>query len=131
MSIAIRLDEHLVREAETEALLHRRSTPKQIEYWAEIGRLVTDRVSANDLLGLVQGVAEVRVEFLPSSPVDADAVFAAVDEAREDGGLSREVSGAAVRYEASPGRPGLLDRILADGRRESGRFRNGQFIPEP
>jgi hypothetical protein len=129
MSIAIRLDDRLIQEAETEALLHKRSTPKQIEYWAQIGRLVTDRVSANDLLGLVQGVAEVRVEFRPAQPVDADAVFASVEQARADGSLRREVSGAVVRYEASPGGRGLLDRVWADGRRESGHFRNGEFVP--
>lgn len=131
MSIAIRLDDHLIHEAETEALLHKRSTPKQIEYWAQIGRLVTDRVSANDLLGLVQGVAEVRVDFRPAPAVDAESVFDAVEQAREEGTLRREVSRAAVRYEASVGRPGLLDRIFADGRRESGHFRNGEFVPVP
>ena len=35
MTIAIRLDDNLVRHAAAEGQVHRRSTPKPIEYWAE------------------------------------------------------------------------------------------------
>jgi len=129
MSIALRLDDALVQEAETEALLQRRSIPKQIEYWAQIGRVVTRTLSNNELLALTQGLAEVRLSPLPSPPVDAEAVFAAVEQARASGGLSSEVSRAELRYEASLAHPGLLDRVSADGQRQSGRFRDGAFIP--
>ena len=129
MSIALRLDDALVHEAETEALLQHRTTPKQIEYWAQVGRAVTRTLSANDLLAVSQGLAELRLTPRTATPVDADAVFAAVEEGRSGGASAREVSRAAVRYEASRTHPGLLDRIDADGQRESGRFRDGVFVP--
>ncbi|HCA11375.1 MAG TPA: hypothetical protein DEO66_06510, partial [Marinobacter adhaerens] len=34
MTTAVRLDDTLVRHAAAEGAVHRRSTPKQIEYWA-------------------------------------------------------------------------------------------------
>src|SRR5690606_40635579 len=68
MATAIRIDDKLVREASAEAQLQRRSTPKQIEYWAEIGRIVAGEVSAEDLISIAQGNRRVRVE--PLVPED-------------------------------------------------------------
>ncbi len=130
MSIPLRLSDDLVHEAETEALLTKRSVPKQIEYWAAIGKAVAHTASNNDLLALVQGLAEVHIAPRNIGPIDADAIFAAVDQARESGALRRVISQAPLRYEASLTHPGLLDRIDAAGRRATGRFHNGEFIPD-
>nr|BBJ04579.1 hypothetical protein YBY_24280 [Marinobacter nauticus] len=46
MATAIRIDDKLIREALAEAQVQRRSAPKQIEYWAEIGRIVAGRSGA-------------------------------------------------------------------------------------
>jgi len=129
VSTAIRLDDRLVREAETEALLHRRSTPRQLEYWAQIGKTVAKNATGDELLYLLEGFAEVQVSPRASAPVDADEVFSAVDQAREQGVLARTVTGASVRYEASRKRPGMLNRIGADGQQQTGHFRNGEFVP--
>ena len=129
MSIALRLNDDLVHEAETEALLHKRTAPKQIEYWAQIGKSVARNASASDLLALMQGFAEVQVNHIPSTPVNPDEVFTAVEQARQDGALRDAVSRSQVIYEASQTHPGLLDRVLPNGHRESGHFRNGEFIP--
>ncbi len=129
MSTAIRLSDNLVREAESEAALYKRTTPKQLEYWAEIGKLVARSASGEELLYLMEDLAEVKVSPRTSRPLDADAVFAAADRQRADGGLAQRVTRAGVRYEASRARPGLLERITADGRRQTGRFVNGEFIP--
>jgi len=129
MSIALRLNDDLVHEAETEALLNKRTAPKQIEYWAQIGKSVARNASASDLLALMQGFARVQVNHIPSAPVNPDEVFAAVEQARQDGTLRHAVSRSQVIYETSQTHPGLLDRVLPNGRRHSGHFRNGEFIP--
>lgn len=129
MSIPLRLNDDLVHEAETEAIIHKRTTPKQIEYWAQIGKAVARTASSSELLALMQGLAQVQVTTRTSAPIDPAAVFAEVDRTRADGSLQQAVSQAQVRYEASQRHPGLLDRIAPDGRRESGQFRAGEFIP--
>ena len=129
MSVALRLDTDLVHEAETEGAIHKRTPPKQVEYWAQIGKIVARSASSSDLLALMQGFALVQVKPRPSTPVNPSSVFAAVDQAREDGDLQRNVSHARVRYEVSQTHPGLLDQVLPDGHREAGTFSNGKFIP--
>ncbi len=42
MATSVRLDDNLVTEAKVYADVCKRSIPKQIEYWAEIGRIVED-----------------------------------------------------------------------------------------
>lgn len=42
MAISVRLDDDFVGEAQVYAEVHKRSVPKQIEYWAEIGRIAED-----------------------------------------------------------------------------------------
>jgi hypothetical protein len=129
MSIALRLNEDLVHEAEAEALIHKRTAPKQIEYWAQIGKAVSHSASSSDLLALLQGFSQVQVTPRASTPVDPHAVFTAVERAREEGSLGAALSRGKVHYEASTVHPGLLDRVLPDGQRESGHFRNAEFTP--
>ena len=129
MSIPIRLDDQLVRDAEAEAASHKRTPPKQIEYWAEIGKTVSRFASSNDLLALIQGVAEVTIIAPPSKPIAPSDVFNKLDQDRKQGTLSHKVTQATIRYEASKSQPGLLDQIETDGSRQTGRFHNGAFIP--
>ncbi len=42
MATSVRLDDDFVGEAQIYAEIHKRSVPKQIEYWAEIGRVAED-----------------------------------------------------------------------------------------
>ena len=55
---ALRLDPALVREAELEALIHKRTTPKQIEYWAELGKKISEVLDPLDVLAITQGMAQ-------------------------------------------------------------------------
>lgn len=127
----LRLDEALIREAEAEARLHRRSVPKQIEYWADLGRRMSRLVSPEDLIQVQMGLRRIQFVDTQPPPVDADAVFADMDARREQGALAKEVTGSAVVYQAVPGRAGVLERIDRDGRRQQGVFRNGEFVPAP
>ena len=121
MTTAVRLDDSLVRHAAAEGAVNRRSTPKQIEYWAEIGRAVAGDVSAEDLIAIVQGIRQVRVETVVADSVSSDELWAEVDQSRESGDLGRTV------YQASDEKPGYLEAIYPDGSRELGQFRNGRF----
>ena len=129
MSVPIRLDDQLVHDAKAAAASHKRTTPKQIEYWAEIGRTVSRFASNNDLLVLLQGFAEVTITPSPSKPISPSTVFNKLDQDRKQGVLSQKVTLAKVRYEASKSQPGLLDQIELDGSRQTGRFQNGHFTP--
>ncbi len=129
MKNALRLNPELIREAEFAGRLNKRSTPKQIEYWAEIGKQVAQLINPDDLIAVSQGFAKLRLETALGQPLNTDDVFNAVEQMQKTGQLSQRVSNAPVRYESSSTVPGLLDRVLPDGSREAGRFQNGQFIP--
>lgn len=127
MTSPMRLNPELVRAAEAESLLHKRSVPRQIEYWAELGRQLAAILSMEDLLAVRQGLARVEVRPVEAAPVDTDEVFAEVEELRESGGLYEAVTDADFHYEPSRHKPGMLDKVYRNGRRETGSFRDGEF----
>jgi len=127
MTTAIRLDDNLVRHAAAEGQVQRRSTPKQIEYWAEIGRAVAGEVSAEDLIAILQGIRKVRVEPVVPEPVSSDELWAEVDQARESGELGQSIARGRTVYQSSAEKPGYLEAIHPDGTREVGQFRDGRF----
>jgi hypothetical protein len=131
MASPMRLDSGLIHEAESVAERNKRSVPKQIEYWAELGRAVERVLTPNDVLAISQGLAELQLVVPEGVRADVDDVFAGLERDRAAGTLVSRVTRAAVVYEASVSRAGLLDRIFADGRRETGRFVNGEFQPVP
>ena len=127
MTTAVRLEDTLVRHAAAEGAVNRRSTPKQIEYWADIGRVVASEVSAEDLIAIVQGIRQVRVEPVVAEPLASEDLWAEVDQARESGELSRSIAQGRVVYQASDDKAGYLEAIYPDGTREVGQFRDGRF----
>lgn len=129
MSTPMRLNDRLVHDAEIEAIVQKRTTPKQIEYWAEIGKAVAHMVPDNELLSIVQGVSQINILHHPTSPLSTIDVLKALEADRQDGTLTHSVTQAKVWYESSREQPGLLDRVMANGKRETGHFRDGQFTP--
>mgnify|MGYP005840311727 CR=1 FL=1 len=129
MTTAVRLEDNLVRHASAEAQVQRRSTPKQIEFWAEIGRAIAGEVSAEDLIAISQGIRKVKVEPVVPEPVTSDDIWADVEADRESGDLSRHIAQDRIVYQASASRPGYLEAIYPDGQKITGRFRNGRFQP--
>ncbi|GGE80151.1 hypothetical protein GCM10011533_35730 [Streptosporangium jomthongense] len=127
MTTAIRLDDNLIRHAAAEGQVHRRSTPKQIEYWAEIGRAVSGEVSAEDLIAILQGIRRVSVEPVIAETVTSDDLWTEVDQARDSGELSRSIARGRTVYQAAADKPGYLEAVYPDGTREIGQFRNGRF----
>lgn len=129
VSSPLRLDHKLVEAATLMGNLFKRSTPRQIEYWAELGRAVERELDAETVIALREGLAQLRVEPIRSAPVASAEVFDSLDAARASGALGETVSSATLRYQASASAPGLLEQVHADGKVIQGRFLNGQFIP--
>lgn len=126
----IRLNPDLISAAEKVALMQKRSTPKQIEFWADLGRAVERVIDLSDVFAVLQGLKRLKLENVESISVEPDEVFSDLQMRAGEGRLSREVSVSEVYYEASRQHPGLLDQVdLASGRRQTGQFRNGQFEP--
>ena len=128
MASPLRLSAALVEAAEKEGAVQKRSAPKQIEFWAELGKAVDGVIDSADVVAVVQGLRKIKVEPVKSMAVDSRDVFDSLETIRESGGLAEKVTSAAVYYEASLSRPGLLDRVSSrTGERQTGQFHKGVF----
>jgi hypothetical protein len=128
MASPLRLSAALVEAAEKEGALQKRSAPKQIEFWAELGKAVDGVIDSADVVAVIQGLRKIKVEPVKSMAVDSRDVFDSLETIRESGGLAEKVTSAAVYYEASLSRPGLLDRVSSrTGERQTGQFHKGVF----
>ena len=121
----IRLNPTLIKAAEREGMVQKRSTPKQIEFWADLGRAVERVIDLSDVFAILQGLKRLKLENVESVTVDPDDVF---DDLHSRSRLTEEVTAAAVYFEASAQHPGLIDRVdSVTGERQSGQFLNGKF----
>ncbi len=125
----IRLEAGLMEAATTAGQIFHRSTAEQIEYWAAIGRSVTNLLDPCTLASVTSGLVKLRVEPVIIDPIDPDTVFASLERDRESGVLTQQVSTSAVRYQAAKDHTGLLEQVGLDGSIRIGRFENGTFIP--
>lgn len=130
MSTPLRVKDRLFQEAEAEGALMNRSTAKQVEFWAQLGKILSHSISNDDILALMQGIARVQIEFPKAVRIDPQQVFTAVDKASQSGDLEPQITRDGVYYEASTRYPGLLDEVRPDGSRRSGHFSDGKFITE-
>lgn len=128
MASPMRLDSSLIAAAEREAAIQKRSIPKQIEFWAELGKAVEHLIGVDDVIAVTQGLKRIELAPLVSIAVNPDDVFDMLESKRTAGTLADDVTGAAVYYEASKSRPGCLDKVdSVSQKRETGRFQNGEF----
>ncbi|MGD9369752.1 MAG: hypothetical protein PVH87_28835 [Desulfobacteraceae bacterium] len=126
----IRLNPSLLAAAEREGRLQKRSTPKQIEFWADLGRAVERVIDLSDLFAVLQGLKRLKLENVESVAVEPEEVFSHLQKQNDAGRLSSDVTTTSVYYEASKQHPGMLDRVnAANGVRHTGQFRNGVFEP--
>ena len=124
----LRLDSTLVAAAKRKGSVNKRSAPKQIEYWAELGMAVEHVLDYNDVFAVIQGLKKVKVESVESITVDPAAIFNSLEESRKSEKLAEKITSTAVYFEASRRQPGLLDKVnTATGERQTGRFCNGEF----
>jgi len=129
MAGPLRISSQLVAAAERSAAVYKRSVPKQLEYWAELGRAIERVMSMEDIIAVKENITKIVLEPVAAHGVDPDKVFASLEKKRKNGTLANEVTSSAVYYEASHAHPGLLDRVdSATGNRQAGYFQNGTFI---
>ncbi|WP_461481424.1 TA system antitoxin ParD family protein [Porticoccus sp.] len=124
----VRLDERLMSQATVAGAAFHRSAAEQVEYWASIGRAVAEVVDENSLISVLSGTARIKAEKIRAPRVDPDRVFDTLERMRDSGELSRQVSGAKLRYQASQQHPGFLEQIDPAGRVTVGKYQDGQFI---
>jgi hypothetical protein len=127
MSKPIRIESTILERAEVEGRINRRSPPKQIEYWAEIGRQVSSLIDAKDLFAVFTGAAALKVTHKPSQPVPTTTILEELRTRRDSGELQRSVTGAIASY--GIGENGLIRRISAGGRETVGKLIDGKFVP--
>ncbi len=128
---SLRIDAALISAAERSGSIYKRTAPKQIEYWAELGRSIEHVVRIEDVVAISRGIKKIIVESVTSTNVDPGDVFNDLETGRASGDLAKEVSSAAVYYEASLSRPGLIDKVNAvTGKRQTGHFHNGEFVEQ-
>ena len=117
----VRLDSTLIEAARREGSIRKRTAPKQIELWAELGKAVEVLVDLADVYAVIQGFKKIKVETIESTTVNPDDVFNSLEESRKSGELAKNVTSSAVYFEASQKIPGLIDRVnSASGKRHTG-----------
>lgn len=125
----LRLEAQLVEQATLAGKQLHRSTAEQIEYWAELGRSLARTLSPDSLLQIHAGLARIRIEPVVGPTVDPDLLFAQMEEERDSGALTENLTSSTMRYQASRNHPGLLEQIAPDGTVTVGQFLQGQFVP--
>ena len=130
-TVSVRIDKDLALQAEREARIQNRSNAKQIEYWAKIGKVISTKLSVEDVFAVSQGIKTIKLEVTPSVqsiPVDSDDIFNDLENDRAKGLLAKNVTSAKIYYEASVEHPGYLDRVNSvTKQRQAGTFKNGEF----
>ncbi len=126
MSKPIRIDPAMLERAKIEGRMFRRSPPKQIEFWAEIGRQVSSLVDARDLFAVFTGAASVKITHNLSQPVSTTDVLAKLKADRSSGALRNSVTTAKATYGIDE--DGRIRRTTADGRESLGDLVDGQFV---
>lgn len=123
----IRLQNDLMNAARITGKRFHRSASEQIEYWADIGRVMNNLINPDTLLSITAGLVQVKVEPVISLVVDPDDVFSQLETQRRTGVLKEAVSENSIKYQASLTHPGQLERIDLDGGIVVGQFSDGEF----
>ncbi len=113
----IRLNPELMRKAEQEAALEHRSVPRQIEYWASLGQLMSRMMTSDQRLALMQGLVTLRLEESQPTDLSMDNILGELESDRQSGRLPGRVSEAPVRYGVDPENPSRLVAYTAEGKR--------------
>lgn len=135
MARSVKLSDELVREAELNAEIERRSVGGQIEYWAQLGRRIASdtRISAAELLALQrhdrQGEALDAINETRRGEI-LESLQKLVSDVRRESFMRKLTAREQPRYGIDPANPQRLMRIDADGSRTYGRLINNEFVAE-
>ncbi|MCF6301402.1 MAG: ParD-like family protein, partial [Proteobacteria bacterium] len=92
MSTPLRVNNTLFKAAEVEGAFMRRSAAKQVEFWAELGKTLSQSITNTELLALMQGIAKVRVDLPTTVGIDPQALFDQVNKKRKMGNLCQKIT---------------------------------------
>lgn len=130
MTIPVKLSDTLAGAAQIEANIAGRSMTKQIEHWAQIGRIVESVLRIPQLHAIKRAGTDPRQVIADAQAREAIDVLidelAGGDRARairHIRGTSRPV------YAAARGKPGYVTQVQPDGSRRLGRIVRGEFVP--
>ena len=126
----IRLQKALMESARVSGSVLHRSAAEQIEYWADLGRKISNVIDPEVLLAVQAGLARITVEEVEATAVDPDSVFSSLENNRETGVLAAAIAERSpIRYQASASHSGLLEQVNSAGESIVGTFVNGEFQP--
>jgi len=125
----IRLQKDLMDDAALTGKRYHRSAAEQVEYWASIGRRVSDVIEPDTLLAIAAGLVRVQVKPVYGQAIDPEQVFQKLERERKRGLLSDKVTSSPVKYQASSDYPGYLELIDENHNITIGQFKEGKFIP--
>lgn len=123
----VRLEQDLMNAAAIASVLHHRSATEQVEYWADIGRKVSNVISPEGLLAVQAGLSRISLEDTPTVTPNPDDVFASLAIKISTGETTKEIQSQSLRYQASTSHPGLLEQISPNGSTLVGEFKDGAF----
>lgn len=118
MGQPVKLSDNLILDARLVAQESQRSLNGQIEHWARLGRAIEATIRPPTALKLKRRSELLADRFRELGTAAGRARVAAL-----------LASGPYPRFEALPGRPGLLVKIDEDGTRTVGRFVKRTFTP--
>ena len=127
----VKLSSELLRVAEQEADLAQRSIPRQLEYWALLGRAVEPFLKKDDCHALMAELKVINSLTLADAFPAADSVMAELEDSRSTGVLTASVTSAEVVYEIDDSRENGMIKILSDGTEIKGILMDGQFVEQP
>ena len=123
----VRVCRTLFERADRHAAVARRSAQKQIELWAELGRLVEAGLGAREVHALLEGRGRIaRIDVVADRVPDATTVLAELEADRAAGTLAASVTSAEVAHDLAE--DGALRRHGADGSVSVGELIDGEFV---
>ena len=118
MSQPVKLSDQLILDARLTSELAERSIAGQVEFWANLGRAIELLLSGAQVLALRRS----------GNVKPLSACLEAVDSPEGRRLVAEHLDSQPFpHYEQAPGRPGMLIRIDAGGKRTLGRFVHRRF----
>lgn len=100
-----------------------------MEFRVELGQRIFRSIAPNDMIFLMQGIAQIRIDLPGISPNDFEQIFTVV-EADATQPTGDGITRGRLYYEASQNKPRLLGQVMPDCSRRTGHFDGGEFTPE-
>ncbi|WP_038013004.1 TA system antitoxin ParD family protein [Terasakiella pusilla] len=130
MSSSVRISERLFQAAYQKGKIECRSTAKQIEYWAEIGRTVERHagLTAMDLLQISSGAKTLIIEEMDVSNISSSTILELIEQDKASGDFQKDILKNGPIYQRCLTNTNYLEQIHPDGSTKIGNFVDGCFV---